>query len=489
VSKRWKASVEILLAAAFCQSLPLLAAQAGEILKGRFAISYPEGVSVKVLFEATERLPGATGRAEVKRRQGVTDIELELDGMKPAIAFGGDINTYLLWTITPQGNGFPVGELVVRGARGELRTTTPLTTFGMLITAEPHFLVERPSDFIILENVPEQLPLDKGVDVVNYRYAMWKGDYRAAKETLADVPPSEGEIRSDRYQAIVAVRLAEQSGAPQHAAGELGVAQSLLSETQKRFAQQGDERQVALLARRVVSLAVEAERLARERAEQAALAKERQDRNAQIEQLTKARDESEAAAARAREEAKSSRDQLQKAQAMLDQMEQKMLAANQEADRLARLKAQAEADARTAKDQTSATYIRLQGALSRVAETRETERGLVVNLPDILFDSGRTTLRPKAREVLSSIAGVLLVAVDYRISIEGHTDDSGRPELNQRLSERRAIAVRDFLEAAQISPAAITVEGFGESRPITTNRTAAGRAQNRRVELIIEGLK
>lgn len=453
------------------------------------AISYPEDVSVKVLFQATDRVPGAIGKAEVKRRPGRTEIELELEGMKAAISFGGDFNTYLLWTISPEGQAFNTGEIVLRGSKGDLRVTTPLTTFGMLITAEPHFLVERPSEYIVLENVAAGVPADKGADVVNYRYAMWKADYRAAKETLADVPLGEGEIRTDRYQAIVAVRLAEQGGAPQYAPGELGLARSVLSATQQRFAQKMDERQLAIMARRTVSLAVEAERLAGERAEQAALAKEHRERKEQADQLTQAKEEADTASARAREETKRAQDQVHKAQAMLDQMEQKMLVANQEADRMAKLKAKAEADARSAKDQTSAMYVRLQGALSRVAQAQETDRGLVVNLPDILFDTGRATLRPKAKEVLAGIAGVLLVAPDYRITIEGHTDNAGRPQINQRLSERRAAAVRTYIESAQISPSVITTRGFGESKPVASNRTTAGRAQNRRVEMIIEGLK
>ena len=487
---RLSKTAPVILYTFFCTHwVPPLAGQAKEILQGRFAISYPEGVDVKVLFEPTQRAPGAIAKADVKRRPGRTEIDLQFENMKPAISFGGDFNTYLLWTISPEGQAFNLGEVVLRGTKSELRVTTPLSTFGMLITAEPHFLVEGPSEFVVLENTTNGLPVDKGVDVVNYRYATWKGDYRFAKETLADVPLSEGEIRSERYQAIVAVRLAEQGGAQQHAPAEFGVAQSLLSETQKQFAQKADERQVAIMARRAVSLAVHAQQVGRERAEAAALAKERQDRKAQIEQLTKARTDAEAATVQAREETKRAQDQVQKGQALVEQMEQKVLAANQEADRLARLKVQAEADARSAKDQTSAMYVRLQGALSRVAEAQETERGLMVNLPDILFDTGKATLRPKAREVLSGIAGVLLVAPDYTISIEGHTDNAGRPQINQRLSERRAEAVRDYLVSVQISPAAIAARGYGESKPVASNQTSAGKQQNRRVEMIIEGLK
>jgi outer membrane protein OmpA-like peptidoglycan-associated protein len=128
----------------------------------------------------------------------------------------------------------------------------------------------------------------------------------------------------------------------------------------------------------------------------------------------------------------------------------------------------------------------MQQALGLVAETRETARGLIVNLPDILFDTGRATLRPAAREVVSRIAGILLVSRGYRLKIEGHTDTVGSDAYNQKLSEKRAQSVYDYLLKAGVSPDLMTTAGFGKSQPVAPNTTAAGRQKNRRVEIVIE---
>jgi outer membrane protein OmpA-like peptidoglycan-associated protein len=128
----------------------------------------------------------------------------------------------------------------------------------------------------------------------------------------------------------------------------------------------------------------------------------------------------------------------------------------------------------------------MQQALGLVAETRETARGIIVNLPDILFDFNRATLRPQAREVLSKIAGIMLVARGYQLKVEGHTDNIGSDDYNQKLSEKRAQAVRDYLASSGLSADIITAQGFGESQPIASNTKPAGRQKNRRVEIVIE---
>ena len=125
--------------------------------------------------------------------------------------------------------------------------------------------------------------------------------------------------------------------------------------------------------------------------------------------------------------------------------------------------------------------------LSVILETRETARGLIVNLSDVLFDTASSTLKPGAREKLARVAGILSTHPDLHIEIEGHTDSVGGDDYNQRLSERRADSVRSYLLEQKIAPATVEAEGFGESRPVATNDTAAGRQQNRRVELVVSG--
>ena len=122
-----------------------------------------------------------------------------------------------------------------------------------------------------------------------------------------------------------------------------------------------------------------------------------------------------------------------------------------------------------------------------ILETRETARGLIVNLSDVLFDTARAELKPGAREKLARVSGILVSHPGLRMEIEGHTDSVGTDEYNQHLSERRAESVRSYLVSQNISPGAVTSTGLGEARPVATNDTAAGRQQNRRVELIVSG--
>ncbi len=452
------------------------------------AAAFPEDKTVKVLLRATPRLAGATGQAKVRRRRGVTDIEVELKEMQPATKFGGDFNTYVLWTITPEGIAVNAGEFVLQGTNSKLNTATPLSAFGMLVTAEPHFLVERPSEFIVVESTDIGLADQEKTIALPLAYEGFASGYKYESPSVTGPAEAEGRLRFDRHEAIVAVRLAEQAKAEQYAPNVFAGARQLLSSALQSFAQGMDEKELALIAGRTVQAAVAAKRLALERAEQQALAAERQANREEIARLRQANAELEAAAFRARQESEGAREASRKAQAELERVRDQMLKANQEADRFARLRAEAERRAQSAQDQAAALYARMQTALNAVAETRETQRGLTVNLPDILFDSGKSTLRPRAKEVLSRIAGILLIAPEYHLSIEGHTDSTGNPTLNQRLSERRAEEVEEYLIEAQISPAAIATRGFGETQPVASNSTAAGRQKNRRVEIIIEGL-
>jgi outer membrane protein OmpA-like peptidoglycan-associated protein len=166
--------------------------------------------------------------------------------------------------------------------------------------------------------------------------------------------------------------------------------------------------------------------------------------------------------------------------------EQDALMARQQAQNLASEKHQAEADAAAARREREAARERLQIALSAVAETRETARGLIVNLPDILFEFNQSELKPQAREVLSKICGILSVTDAYNLKLEGHTDSVGSDQYNQTLSDRRAGSVDNYLSTCGLDGKIVAVKGFGESKPVASNDTAEGRQKNRRVELVIE---
>jgi outer membrane protein OmpA-like peptidoglycan-associated protein len=145
--------------------------------------------------------------------------------------------------------------------------------------------------------------------------------------------------------------------------------------------------------------------------------------------------------------------------------------------------AQAEAD--RIRQKAEAEVNRLEAALGQIAETRRTALGLVMNLGSdhLKFAFDKAELRPEDKELLSRISGILMTAHDYTISVNGHTDDVGSDAYNQKLSERRAQAVLNYLVQAGLPPEILSVEGHGKSLPLVKGTSDAARAKNRRVEL------
>jgi outer membrane protein OmpA-like peptidoglycan-associated protein len=129
----------------------------------------------------------------------------------------------------------------------------------------------------------------------------------------------------------------------------------------------------------------------------------------------------------------------------------------------------------------------LYAQFNTILQTRDTARGLIVNMSDVLFDSGQYTLKPGAREKLAKVAGIILGHPGLKIAIEGHTDSVGGDEYNMKLSQNRAASVRSYLVAEGIDPANVTAQGFGKATPVADNNTAAGRQMNRRVEMVVSG--
>lgn len=468
---------------------PVATAAQREPLGDLFAATYPEDRSVEVAFSSTFRLPLGKGKAQVRRRRGLTDIEISLSEMKSALLFSGDYNTYVAWAVSPEGFVDNLGEFILRGDNSRLNATTVFTTFGLFVSAEPHFLVEKPSAFVVLKSAGMASAGTGQTFAIPFPELI--SDYKFDRESLADREQTKGEFRVDRQQAQVAVILAERSAAREFAPAELEEARKSLSETILSLADKNADERTTLLARRTVNLAVRAEQLGRQRAAA--------DRVAKLEaSLADAQKRAEEARA-AREEAEAAAEKLQKAAQEAEQergiAELKMQNALDRADRLQQRAADVEAfnvkldeERRKIQQERDEAHARMEGALAKVVETRETARGLVLNLPDILFDTGRSRLKPEAREVLSKVVGILMVAPGYKLRIEGHTDSTGRPAINQKLSEERAISVFTYLAESGIAEDAMTPAGYGETQPIESNETAEGRQKNRRVEIIIQDL-
>lgn len=478
------------------------------------AISYPEGPTLGVKFKGTYRLPKASGEAKVERKRGMTEIEIELDEMKPATFFGGDYSTYVLWVVSPEGQVDNIGEFVLRGNRSKLNVSTPQQTFGLFITAEPHFLVRTPSRFVVLENTrPANNLTSQLLKTSTIKYRGFDGSYTHRRETLVGEPEEKGEIRSDVRQAIVSVKLAERAGAQQFASDELGKARVALEKTLEASEANLDPRQLMVLGHETVRLAVDAETKAQERSFQAALDDERKTRAAEISGLKVSIEQAQSEADRAKllaqqKQLEANMEKAARDSALARAEEAARLAAEEarrreEAERKAAALSQekqaaealaAQAAAKAAQTQEEAERIRrerdearerMRSALSVVVETRETARGLVVNLPDILFDVDKANLKPQAREILSKVCGILSVAGGYNLSIEGHTDSTGSDEHNQKLSERRAQSVYDYLGGCGMTTSAMASKGFGETQPLADNNTNDGRQKNRRVEIVI----
>jgi outer membrane protein OmpA-like peptidoglycan-associated protein len=310
------------------------------------------------------------------------------------------------------------------------------------------------------------------------------------------------------------VQLAERAGAAKFAAEELNRAkEQLLKAEQGQAVGTGVGTQM-IQGKEIVRLAFEAQKLAEERSFQAALDSERKanaDEAARLEKnIQDAQSEAEKArllaeqrrlqfeieerARRASEEAKAQAERDAQAALMAKRLAEETAAkaaADAEAARMAKTQAdaaalaaqqQAEAAKRAAEEASS----KMQAALSKVVETRRTARGLILNLPDILFEFGKANLKPETREVLAKVSGILMVASGYHLSIEGHTDSVGSEEFNLKLSEARAQSVLDYLFQSGVSADIMAKKGFGKSQPRSSNDTAKGRQENRRVEIVIE---
>jgi outer membrane protein OmpA-like peptidoglycan-associated protein len=480
------------------------------------AINYrPRSGDTKVDFVGTALLPEARGYAEVSGEKGYIEIDAHFDKLQPATRFGAEYLTYVLWAITPEGRATNLGEVQVDDDDARIKVTTELQAFGMVVTAEPYFAVTQPSDVVVIENVIRDGTKGR-VETVQANYELLKrGTY------LMNQDPSRLKIKLepgaplDLAEARNAVALARIAGADRYAADTFSKATSLLAEAEvarekrkrgnevmqpaRQAAQTAEDARLIALQRQEEeyatqqrALAAQREREALERAKaEEARAKAEETKRQQAELDAQAAARAKAAAERERLDVERARHEALKAQADAEAARSAAEAARQAADadaQAARAQAaQAQAAAAQSEQEKNALRERIREQLNVILETRETARGLIVNLSDVLFDTGSATLKPGAREKLARVAGILASHPDLHIEIEGHTDSVGADDYNQRLSERRAAAVQAYLLEQKIAPAAVDKEGFGESRPVATNDTAAGRQQNRRVELVVTG--
>jgi outer membrane protein OmpA-like peptidoglycan-associated protein len=434
-------------------------------------------------FQGTSLLPGAHGEAKVTSERGGIVVDARFEGLTPANGFGPEYLTYVLWAISPDGRAQNLGEVLPEGTKNHLRVTTAFQSFGLIVTAEPYFAVSQPSNVVVLENVIKPDKTQGVLEKVNANYYLLpRGAYAetAGAHTVANPITRDEHTPLEVYEADNAVRIARAAGAEKYAPQIMTQAETdLRNALDMDRGKHRDEKMEITNAREAV-----------ERAEDARLTALRKQAAEQQAATVAAKRQAEQAAAESQAQAQQAQVQAQQAQLQAEQAQ----AAKEEAD-AARAKAEAEAAearARAAeanRTAESAMQIRekLRQQLNTVLATSETARGLIVNMSDVLFDTGKYTLKPNTKISLAKVAGILLAYPGLKVQVEGYTDSVGSDEYNQKLSEDRAASVKDFLISQGVSANNITSQGFGKSNPVADNSTAEGRAQNRRVNLVVSG--
>ncbi len=488
---------------------------AGEVTL--YQVTVPERRTVEVPMVATAQAPNADMTADLSFREGQATIEIQYRDMKPAVLLGGDITSYVLWAIARDGAFENLGELKVRDDKDKLEFTSGLKAFSLLVTAETYPRVSRPSELVMFTSgAPKK---EKKYPAEGFVFSGLDPAPTVGVRSLAGIA-WDRTANLDVVQAERIVELAGQAGAAERTSDLWREMQTALGQARNFAARGSHERSTTDYAGRAVALASESlqtirrqneaaeleQRIAARKAEMAALEGRASAAEQQATAAQQLADEARQQAAGAQQQATAAQQQAMTAQHELELATQQkaaaaaaVVAAQAELTQLAAEKTQLAAEkaqleqsvaeesarAERLKQEKEELSSRLQGALSMVAETTSTARGLIVNLPDILFDTSQATLKPGAREVIAKLSGILLMMPQLNLRIEGHTDSTGSREFNQTLSDKRALSVQDFLMSQGIDSKRITAVGYGWDRPVADNSTAEGRSKNRRVEIVI----
>jgi outer membrane protein OmpA-like peptidoglycan-associated protein len=464
------------------------------------AVRYVTNKKTTVNLTGTPTAPRVSGKAEVEYKNNVAQIKLKVESLDQPQTFGRFYTTFVVWAITPEGQASNLIELPT-GYTVEVRTSSSAQTFGIIITAEPHSAVKYPSPVIVAETtLPKNVT--SGVQTT-------QAEYRGDTGKLYTISDGEGASSQPDYNTprlVLGARrsldIARRAGAKEYATEDWQEAQSKLETLEQIWPRNlKNEVKYSGLARDVMRLGQVARDRATEREFQARIENERQARLRSLEEARAAAERAQADAERTKLEAERLKAEAERAKSEAERAErateQERLRRQQATSEAAKARVQEEAAradaakfrqaADDAKRERDAALQKLYVSLSEILDTKREARGFIVNIGDVLFDTGRATLKPTAREKLSRLAGIILAYPgNLTLEIEGHTDSTGSDELNNRLSMNRAESVRDYLTQSGVKQERIkNVQGFGKTKPIATNDTAAGRQMNRRVEVVI----
>ena len=478
------------------------------------AVTYPLDEQVLVNFRGTTRYPRMKGEAKVKRtsRNG-TEIELSVSKMPRPFELGRGYATYVLWAVSPDGQVANLGEIKRRGFwefDSRISVTTPLQNFALIITAEPHFLVARPSQEIMLENLNPYTLSGRRIETTpSVQYFGNSSDFFRDTRTPEIAEIDYSKTPSTILQAKQALALAKYAGAERDATEDLREAESLLTNAEESWKAGRKEEDVDITARKAISTAVKAEgtavvrKQAREqRNEQArndaevrkiedrlsAALSEIEDLKRQLADETRARELAQRDVAnfsgqarelknengRLREDLGKARVEADTAKARVAAVEQAGRDADEQRQREARIAA------------LNANEAGLMTSLRRFGTVTKTERGIVLTLAETYWSGTRSAnFAPVATGRLTSLGELLVSNPDYRVQIESHTDATGDPSELSTLTESRSKAIAERLSQLGVANSRIEPRGLGATLPVAPNTTNASKARNRRVQMIL----
>jgi outer membrane protein OmpA-like peptidoglycan-associated protein len=458
-------------------------------------------------------MPLANGEAKVNSRRGSIEIDAEFGSLQEPTTFGNEYLTYVLWAISPEGRAVNLGEVLVGdNHRSKLRVTTDLQAFALIVTAEPYYAVRQPSNVVVLENMVREST--KGTtEAVNAKYElMERGGYIPTGYKF-DPVVLNARLPLEFFEARNALRIAQSEGAEQYASDSYQHAVRLMNNADEYATRKHiDRKPLIAVAREAVQTSEDAREIAVKKLDEIRLANERQassdaqaQSRAQANNAIRRKDQAEsdtaqalAAKAQAESDAAKARADAADAQAATAQAKSAMVdsqvasanavsAAQADAEQSRLTAQQAQASAQQAETDKAAMRARLSEQLNSILQTRDSARGLIVSMSDVLFDTGKYSLKPGAREKLAKVAGILLAYPALNIEVGGYTDNVGSDEMNQTLSENRAGSVRDYLVQQGVLTNSVSARGFGNTLPVASNDNSSGRQQNRRVELLVSG--
>jgi outer membrane protein OmpA-like peptidoglycan-associated protein len=478
------------------------------------AINYKHrGGATKLDFAGTDLMPGASGQAKVESKKGYIEIEVEFGNLQKPTAFGNEYLTYILWAISPEGRAVNLGEVLVGdNHRSKLDVTTDLQAFALVVTAEPYYAVRQPSNVVVLENIVRDDT--KGTtEAMSTKYELLERGGYIPTGYKFDPVVLNTKLPLEFFEARNALRIAQSEGAETYASDSYQHAVQLMNKTDEYATSSHiDRKPMIAVAREAVQTAEDARAITVKKIEQERLENERlaaanaQARTqAQADDATRQKEQAQSDQARAElataqaksDEARARTDtadaQSAAAKAKADMADSQAASANAlsaaqaDADQSRLAAQQAQLSAQQAEADKAAMRRRLSEQLNSILQTRDSARGLIVSMSDVLFDTGKYSLKPGAREKLAKVAGILLAYPGLNIEVGGYTDNVGGDQMNQKLSENRAGSVRDYLVQQGVATDSLSSKGFGNTLPVASNDNSAGRQQNRRVELVVSG--